>query len=89
MRAVLLDVWDYKQTFKREEALSDSEEDRLIKRLARKECHLRSAQRMLEALKALVLQRRHGRGPFFRQDLYRRNVLTQFDIDSRILLKRF
>lgn len=51
MRAVLLDVWDYKQTFKREEALSDSEEDRLIKRLARKECHLRSAQRMLEALK--------------------------------------
>lgn len=51
MRAVILDVWDYKQTFKREEALSDSMEDRLVKRQARKDCHLRSATRMLEALK--------------------------------------
>ena len=51
MRAVVLDVWDYKQTFAREERLSDSDEDRAIKRAARKECHLRSAKRMLDALK--------------------------------------
>lgn len=51
MKAVVLDVWDYKQTFAKEELLSNSDEDRLIKRQARKDCHLRSAQRMLEALK--------------------------------------
>lgn len=51
MRAVILDVWDYKQTFAKEELLSASDEDRLIKRQARKDCHLRSAQRMLAALK--------------------------------------
>lgn len=51
MRAVILDVWDYKQTFKREELLTDSAEDISLKRQARKDCHLRSATRMLEALK--------------------------------------
>lgn len=51
MRAVVLDVWDYKQTFAKEELLGDSDEDRATKRAARKECHLRSAKRMLDALK--------------------------------------
>ena len=51
MRAVVLDVWDYKSVFAKEEHLSTSEEDRAIKRKRRKECHLRSAKRMLEALK--------------------------------------
>ena len=52
MKAVILDVWDYKATFKREESLTDSEEDKMVQRQARKDCHLRSAKRMLEALKA-------------------------------------
>lgn len=56
MKAVLLDVWDYKQTFAREAAFGDgrgnlSDEERALRRRLRKECHQRSAQRMLEALK--------------------------------------
>ena len=51
MRAVVLDVWDYKSTFRREKSLSNSDEDRAIKRQRRKECHLRTANRMLEALR--------------------------------------
>ncbi|KAK4683764.1 aarF domain-containing kinase, partial [Tremellales sp. Uapishka_1] len=51
MQAVVLDVWDYKSMFSAEERLSDSPEDRQLKRAGRKACHLRSAQRMLEALK--------------------------------------
>jgi aarF domain-containing kinase len=56
MKAVILDVWDYKQTFSREATLGDaagnlSEEERALRRQRRKACHLRSAERMLEALK--------------------------------------
>ncbi|RSH82676.1 uncharacterized protein EHS24_007670 [Apiotrichum porosum] len=58
MRAVILDVWDYKQTFAHEErlglsgeALTLTVEQRARRRELRKACHLRSAQRMLEALK--------------------------------------
>ncbi|GFZ47956.1 ABC1 family protein MCP2 homolog [Saitozyma sp. JCM 24511] len=56
MRAVLLDVVDYKTTFAREEKMGApgrdlTPEERKIKRKARKECHLRSARRLLEALK--------------------------------------
>jgi aarF domain-containing kinase len=56
MRAVLLDVIDYKTTFAREEKMGAPDrdltpEERKIKRKARKECHLRSAQRLLQALK--------------------------------------
>lgn len=51
MKAVLLDVYDYKSTFAKEASLTDSTEDRMIRRQARKDCHKRSATRMLEALK--------------------------------------
>ncbi|ORX34080.1 ABC1 family-domain-containing protein [Kockovaella imperatae] len=51
MKAVLLAVWDYKSVFAKEELLTDSDEDRATRRARRKECHLRSANRMLEALK--------------------------------------
>ena len=47
----MLDVWDYKRMFKAEEQLSDSAEDMQIRRKRRKECHTRSAKRLLEALK--------------------------------------
>jgi len=55
MKAVALDVWDYKQTFRREEAMGElhtlNDEQREIRSQARRDCHRRSAQRMLEALK--------------------------------------
>ncbi|WVF69595.1 hypothetical protein IAT40_004373 [Kwoniella sp. CBS 6097] len=57
MRAVILDVWDYKSTFAAEAKLGDgqggglTDEEKQIRRQARKNCHKRSAQRMLEALK--------------------------------------
>ena len=51
MQAVLLDMWDYKQTFAREELLTNSAEDRELRRQARQDCHLRSANRMLDALR--------------------------------------
>ncbi len=56
MRAVLLDVWDYKQTFAREKAVEPGDgemanEERATRRRGRKECHLRSANRLLQALR--------------------------------------
>ena len=56
MRAVLLDVWDYKQTFAREETLMGPDrdmtvEERQLRRQERSNCHKRSAERMLQALK--------------------------------------
>ncbi|WWC68157.1 uncharacterized protein I206_102080 [Kwoniella pini CBS 10737] len=56
MRAVLMDVWDYKQVFAAEEKLGEpgrelNEEEKQIRRKARKDCHKRSANRLLEALK--------------------------------------
>ena len=56
MRAVALDVWDYKQTFAREDALGRQDRDltddeRQDRRQRRKECHRRSAERLLEALR--------------------------------------
>ncbi|KAL7422830.1 hypothetical protein Q5752_002126 [Cryptotrichosporon argae] len=52
MRAVLLAVWDYKQTFAREAAFDvDEPAERAARLRARSECHLRAAGRLLEALK--------------------------------------
>ncbi|WWD07443.1 hypothetical protein V865_005542 [Kwoniella europaea PYCC6329] len=56
MQAVLLDVWDYKQVFAAEEKLGApgrdlTDEEKQIRRKARKDCHTRSATRLLEALK--------------------------------------
>ncbi|OCF33849.1 Atypical/ABC1/ABC1-B protein kinase [Kwoniella heveanensis BCC8398] len=57
MRAVIMDVWDYKSTFAAEAKLGDgqggglTDDEKQIRRQARKDCHKRSAQRMLEALK--------------------------------------
>ncbi|KAL1413273.1 hypothetical protein Q8F55_001028 [Vanrija albida] len=55
MKAVVLDVWDYKKTFANEErvgAAGDiSDEDRGRLREERKACHSRSAKRIYEALK--------------------------------------
>lgn len=57
MKAVVLDVWDYKTTFAREDraraaAGGDlSDEERLRLREERKACHRRSAQRIYEALR--------------------------------------
>ncbi|WWD21696.1 hypothetical protein CI109_106182 [Kwoniella shandongensis] len=56
MRAVLLDVYDYKQTFAAEERLGApgrelTVEEIQTRRQARKDCHKRSAERMLAALK--------------------------------------
>lgn len=56
MKAVSIDVWDYKQVFAAEERLGASgkgltDEEIEIKRKARRACHKRSAERLLEALK--------------------------------------
>ncbi|ORY20838.1 ABC1 family-domain-containing protein [Naematelia encephala] len=51
MRAVILDVFDYKSTFAKEANLTNSQEDRLKRRQGRKDCHLRSAERLLIALR--------------------------------------
>ena len=56
MRAVTLDVWDYKQTFAREDALRPldrdmNDDERQVRTQGRKECHRRSAERLLEALR--------------------------------------
>lgn len=56
MVAVLQDVWDYKRTFAREAKLCDKDGNPLegnkeIIRQARKDCHTRSAERILHALK--------------------------------------
>ncbi|WVR04771.1 hypothetical protein IAU60_001783 [Kwoniella sp. DSM 27419] len=57
MRAVLMDVLDYKETFAAESKLGSgpegelTDEERQVRRQARKECHRRSAERMLVALK--------------------------------------
>lgn len=55
MEAVLLDVIDYKWTFAKEAKLGPinelSPEANQARRQARKDCHLRSAKRMLKALK--------------------------------------
>ena len=55
MKAVALDVLDYKRVFGREEAMGPlatlNDEQREIRSQARRDCHSRSAQRMLEALK--------------------------------------
>ncbi|WWC59689.1 uncharacterized protein I303_102251 [Kwoniella dejecticola CBS 10117] len=56
MRAVLMDVWDYKQVFAAEERLGEpgrelTDEEKQIRRKVRKDCHTRSATRLLEALK--------------------------------------
>nr|XP_019046934.1 Atypical/ABC1/ABC1-B protein kinase [Kwoniella bestiolae CBS 10118]OCF25864.1 Atypical/ABC1/ABC1-B protein kinase [Kwoniella bestiolae CBS 10118] len=56
MEAVLMDVWDYKQVFAAEEKLGApgrdlTDEEKQIRRQARKDCHKRSATRLLEALK--------------------------------------
>jgi aarF domain-containing kinase len=55
MKAVALDVLDYKRTFSKEEAMGAlatlNDEQREIRSQARRDCHTRSAQRMLEALK--------------------------------------
>jgi aarF domain-containing kinase len=55
MKAVALDVLDYKQTFSKEEAMGElatlTDEQREIRSQGRRDCHRRSAQRMLEALK--------------------------------------
>jgi len=52
MQAVMMDIWDYKVLFANEEALGSdlSLEERQTKRQLRKECHLRSADRLLKAL---------------------------------------
>ncbi len=55
MRAVVLDVWDYKQTFAREEALGASgqelsDSERRLRSQGRRDCHKRSAERLFEAL---------------------------------------
>ncbi|OWZ34155.1 aarF domain-containing kinase [Cryptococcus neoformans c45] len=56
MKAVSIDVWDYKQVFAAEERLGASgkeltDEEIEMKRKARRACHKRSAERLLEALK--------------------------------------
>ena len=56
MRAVMLDVWDYQRLFAKEEARDKlgrelTDEEREARRQARKICHRRSAERLLEALK--------------------------------------
>ncbi len=52
LRAVVLDVLDYKWTFaKRYPAEMTAEEEKQARRVDRHACHARSAQRMLEALK--------------------------------------
>ncbi|KAK8847609.1 hypothetical protein IAR55_005468 [Kwoniella newhampshirensis] len=56
MRAVVTDVYDYKQTFAAEERLAPlgrdlTPEELYVRRQARKDCHKRSAERMLAALK--------------------------------------
>lgn len=53
MKAVVLDILDYQRVFARETAMGDdlTPEQRQLKRKARKECHLRSADRLLQALK--------------------------------------
>ncbi|TXT16077.1 hypothetical protein VHUM_00580 [Vanrija humicola] len=55
MKAVVLDVWDYKTTFAREDraqaAGEVSDEERARLREERKACHRRSAQRIYEALR--------------------------------------
>lgn len=56
MKAVSIDVWDYKQVFAAEERLGAAgreltDEEIKMKRTARRACHRRSAERLLEALK--------------------------------------
>ncbi|RXK39195.1 Atypical/ABC1/ABC1-B protein kinase [Tremella mesenterica] len=55
MEAVILNVWDYKQTFAFEDSLTPLDsltaDQRSVRRQRRRECHLRSSKRMLEALK--------------------------------------
>lgn len=56
MKAVVIDVWDYKRTFAQEARLGDadgnlSSEEIAIRRAARKACHRRSAERIFHALK--------------------------------------
>lgn len=56
MKAVSIDVWDYKQVFAAEERLGAAgreltNEEIKLKRRARRACHRRSAERLLEALK--------------------------------------
>lgn len=56
MKAVSIDVWDYKQVFAAEERLGAARreltnEEIKLKRRARRACHRRSAERLLEALK--------------------------------------
>lgn len=56
MKAVSIDVWDYKQVFAAEERLRATgreltDEEIEMKRKARRACHKRSAERLLEALK--------------------------------------
>lgn len=55
MEAVALDVWDYKRTFRREELMGElvtlTDEQREIRSQGRRDCHRRSAERMLKALK--------------------------------------
>lgn len=56
MKAVSIDVWDYKQVFAAEERLRATgreltDEEIEMKRKTRRACHKRSAERLLEALK--------------------------------------
>lgn len=55
MEAVVLDVWDYKQVFRREELMGElhtlTDEQREKRSQARRDCHRRGAERMLKALK--------------------------------------
>ncbi|WRT64578.1 uncharacterized protein IL334_001510 [Kwoniella shivajii] len=56
MRAVMMDVLDYKKVFAAEEKLGSpgrdlTDEEKQFRRQARKDCHTRSATRLLEALK--------------------------------------
>jgi aarF domain-containing kinase len=51
MRAVIADVLDYKRTFAKEELLAGDDEGKEAKRQLRKDCHRRSAERLLVALK--------------------------------------
>ncbi|WVN87264.1 uncharacterized protein L203_102441 [Cryptococcus depauperatus CBS 7841] len=56
MQAVLINVWDYKRVFAREKSIGEpgrelTEDELDVKRKARKECHKRSAERMLIALR--------------------------------------